>query len=245
MPTPGPGVCLVCCGPTRTDHAHCFACRWVARRLGAPLSPVFPVRLCALPGPLYRVLLGYKESPVAEARARFAPIVRLLFDGFLADHAGCLAAAAAGPLDHVLAVPSTARPGGAPLHGVEGLAASATGRTGGRWSPHLLTRAARPLGHMQPDRAGFAVAAASAGAVPGTRVLLLDDTYVSGARAQSAAAGLRRAGARSVVIVVLGRVLRTDRVPLPSGFLAAVRADGVADRARPCCRCVQTGATTE
>jgi hypothetical protein len=245
VPAPGPGVCLICCGPTGTDHAHCFACGWVARRLGAPLAPVFPVRLCPLPGPLYRVLLGYKESPVAEARARFTPMVRLLFEGFLADHADCLTAAAGGPLDHVLAVPSTARPGGSPLHRVEGLAASAAGRTGGRWSPQLLTRAARPLGHMQPDRAGFAVAAASAGALLGTRVLLLDDTYVSGARAQSAAAELRRAGARSVVIAVLGRVLRTDRVALPPGFLAAARADGVPDRQRPCCRCVQTGATTE
>jgi hypothetical protein len=245
VPAPGPGVCLVCCGPTRTDHALCFACRWVARRLGALLAPVFPVRLCPLPGPLYRMLLGYKESPVAEARARFAPMVRLLFEGFLADHAGCLAAAAGGPLDHVLAVPSTARPCGSPLQGVEGLAASATSRTGAHWSPHLLTRAARPLGHMQPDRAGFAVVAPSARAVLGTRVLLLDDTYVGGARAQSAAAALRRAGARSVVVAVLGRVLRTDRVSLPPGFLAAARADGVPDGPRPCCRCVQTGAPTE
>ena len=217
----------------------------MARRLGVPLAPVFPVRLCPLPGPLYRVLLGYKESPVGEARARFAPMVRLLFDGFLADHAACLATAAGGPFDHVLAVPSTARPCGSPLQGVEGLADSATARTGAPWSPHLLTRGSRPMGHMQPDRSGFAVAAASAGAVRGTRILLLDDTYVSGARAQSAAAGLRRAGARSVVIVVLGRVLRTDRVPPPSGFLAPVGADGVPDRPRPCCRCVQTGATTE
>ena len=245
MPTPGPGVCLVCCGPTRTDHAHCFACRWVARRLGAPLAPVFPVRLCPLPGPLYRVLLGYKESPVVEARARFAPMVRLLFEGFLADHAACLAATAGGPFDTVLAVPSTARPCGSPLYAVEGLAASATERTGARWSPHLLTRATRPLGHMRPDRSGFGVAAASARTVPGSRVLLLDDTYVSGARAQSAAAALRRAGARSVVVAVVGRVLRTDRVPLPPDFLAAVRAEGVPNRPRLCCRCVQTGVPTE
>ena len=54
----------------------CFACRWVRLHLDLPLAPVFPVRLCPLPSPLYAVLLGYKESPVAEARHRFAPMVR-------------------------------------------------------------------------------------------------------------------------------------------------------------------------
>jgi orotate phosphoribosyltransferase len=36
-------------------------------------------------------------------------------------------------------------------------------------------------------------------------VLLLDDTWVSGASAQSAAAALKLAGARHVAVVVLGR----------------------------------------
>ena len=40
---------------------------------------------------------------------------------------------------------------------------------------------------------------------PGASVLLLDDSWVSGASAQSAAAALRRAGARHVAVVVLGR----------------------------------------
>ena len=99
---------------------------------------------------------------------------------------------------------------------------------------------------MQPDRSGFAVAAAFASAARGSRILLLDDTYVSGARAQSAAAALRRAGASSVVVAVLGRVLRTDRVALPPQFRnAPVPAEGVPDRPRSCCRCVQTWAPTE
>jgi hypothetical protein len=39
----------------------------------------------------------------------------------------------------------------------------------------------------------------------GASVLLLDDTWVSGASAQSAAVALRMAGARHVAVVVLGR----------------------------------------
>ncbi len=78
---------------------------------------------------------------------------------------------------------------------------------------------------------------------------LLDDTYVSGARAQSAAAALRRAGATSVVIVAVGRVLRPDRSASHARFLrlsrvpVATTAGGVVGA--PCCRCVQTGASTE
>jgi hypothetical protein len=47
---------------------------------------------------------------------------------------------------------------------------------------------------------------------------LLDDTYVSGARSQSAAAALQLAGGRPV-IAPLGRVLRPDRVLLHAEFL--------------------------
>jgi hypothetical protein len=53
-------------------------------------------------------------------------------------------------------------------------------------------------------------------------VLLIDDTWVSGASAQSAAAALKLAGARRVAIVVLGRHL--DPVdPRAAQLLAQVR----------------------
>ena len=41
--------------------------------------------------------------------------------------------------------------------------------------------------------------------VTGAEVLLLDDTWASGASAQSAAAALKQAGAGSVAVVVIGR----------------------------------------
>jgi hypothetical protein len=55
-------------------------------------------------------------------------------------------------------------------------------------------------------------------------VLLIDDTWVSGASAQSAAAALKLAGARRVAIVVLGRHL--DPAHPPAGeLLARLRPD--------------------
>jgi len=201
------------------------------------------VRLCPLPGPLYTVLMGYKESPVREARRRFGPLVRALVEDFVASHARCVAAAAGGPSDVALPVPSSARPGGSPLCGVEGLASACACL--GLWMPELLARAEAPVGHMRPARRAFEVPAALTAAAAGRRAVLLDDTYVSGARAQSAAAALRRAGACSVVIVVLGRVLRPDRAAGHAAFLDRQRRSVVTGARRACCRCVQTGASTE
>ncbi|HEX4163231.1 MAG TPA: hypothetical protein VHZ05_12075, partial [Acidimicrobiales bacterium] len=45
---------------------------------GVGLALVLPMQMCPLPGPLYTVLMGYKEAPVAEARAHFGPLVRSL-----------------------------------------------------------------------------------------------------------------------------------------------------------------------
>jgi hypothetical protein len=227
----------------------CFACRLVARRLGAVLAPVLPMRMCPLPGPLYTVLMGYKEAPVAEARARFGPIVRSLAAAFLGAHADCIAALAGGPPQFVLPVPSTARPGGSPIARVPGLAAAVESALPGvRWTG-LLCRTREPVGHMHPSARAFAVPPTLRCRVAGRRLVLLDDTYVSGARSQSAAAALRRAGAASVVIVAMGRVLRPDRVQAHATFLGLCASGDpgapLADPGGPCARCVQTVARTE
>ena len=225
----------------------CFACGWVGRRLGRALAPVFPVRLCPLPSPLYSVLLGYKEAPVSEARARFVPMVRQIAVCFVGGHAACLASAAGGAFDLVCAVPSSARPSGSPLEAVDGLGLAVGSLTDARWLPGLLGRGRSPVGHMHPHPDAYAMSRA-APELRGRRVLLLDDTYVSGARAQSGAAALRAGGAEAVVILALGRVLRPDRSPRQAAFLRAnSRAPGTGNALapRPCCRCRQAVAPTE
>jgi hypothetical protein len=197
----------------------------VARRLGLPLAPVLPARLCPLPSPLYTVLLGYKESPVAEARLRFGPMVRALVRGFLLEHGAQLEALLGGAIELVTVVPSSRRPGPGPLALVEGLGSEiAAALPAARWAPDLLRRTdagggSPPVAHMRPHPVAFHLPATNPDGVVGARVLVLDDTYVSGARSQSAAAALRRAATGRTVITPLGRVLRPDRVALHADFL--------------------------
>ncbi len=69
----------------------------------------------------------------------------------------------------------------------------------------------RPLLTPGPERASHNRASDKAYSVTGSvrdlRVLLLDDTYTSGARVQSAASALQLAGARVVAVVPIGRVI--------------------------------------
>jgi hypothetical protein len=66
--------------------------------------------------------------------------------------------------------------------------------------------------------------------LPGAAVLLLDDTWTTGASVQSAAVALKRAGARSVAAVVLARHVRAgvapSRPPAVAGPGAALRRAG-------------------
>jgi hypothetical protein len=194
-----------------------------------------PARLCPLPSALYAVLLGYKESPVAEERRHLGEVVRVLCGQFLADAETDLRAAAGGAFNVVVPVPSTRRAGLSPLARVEGLGREVTGAVpGAAWAPSALRRdrlGGAPLAHMHPHARGFTVRDGSA-AVEGRRVLLLDDLYVSGSRAQSAAASMRFAGARAVVVAPLGRVLRPDRIPAHRAFLERQARRGCGTSAR-------------
>jgi hypothetical protein len=217
----------------------------VASRLGLPLAPVLPAYLCPVPGSLYTVLMGYKEAPVAEARRRFAGRVSRLFADFFVTHRTCLAEATGDGVDLIVPVPSSSRPGRASLEAVDGLGARSVASvwSGASWAPGVLQRAEGAIGAMRPNARAFAVPDSWRATVRGSRVLLLDDTYVSGARAQSAAAALRRGGARTVLIVPLGRVIRPERFASHAAFVNGQAGGEVAgDGHRSRCRLVQTGA---
>ena len=66
----------------------------------------------------------------------------------------------------------------------------------------LLERGSTAIDHRRASNTGYVAKRQ----MKGERVLLIDDTFTSGARAQSAASTLALAGAKVAAIVVVGRV---------------------------------------
>jgi hypothetical protein len=245
--SPGAG-CAVCRGPVRPGFARCYQCD-----RHAPLGPalladaVVPISYAIKGTPFADHLWRYKSAPMPSssppspppATPAPAPVlmpasvltpacarasVLALLLAFLADHGPCVwQRAGMAPPDLLAVVPTGAgRPGPHPLLQLV--------------SPSLRLPACRLV--LRPGRQGrdldldrFEVLSRPAGA----SVLLLDDTWVSGASAQSAAAALKLAGARHVAVVVLGRHVNPDdpaSAPLLAG-LAAARYDPSACAVHP------------
>ena len=211
VPRAGPGVCSICHGPARDGGSDCWCCRTVGLRLGSETSPrpvVVPVSLCRPGDPLHRALRGYKDAPVVAARHHFsARIVSLLAD-FVEHHTPCIEWATDTRWDGLAVVPSSARSSLSSAlagrrresHPLEPVVRSAFP---GIDSPVELKRGGGTSRHLRPDPDAFDVV----GDATDRRVLVIDDTWVTGARMRSAADALRRAGAHAVALVVLGRLV--------------------------------------
>jgi len=130
------------------------------------------------------------------------PPVRALAGRLLLDHGQALAARL-GDVDGIVVVPSTDRKPPHPLGSV--LASLELDVPLLPW----LMRGPGNVGFRRPVPDGF-VATAS---VPPARVVLADDVYTTGARANSAAHALHSAGVDVAGIVVLARRVNTSYDP--------------------------------
>lgn len=156
---------------------------------------VVPVAYAIKGDPHARRLWQYKSAGLAPGIADVAAgLLRAQLLVFLRDHRACVfrAAGMADPT-HVAVVPTArGRPGPHPLRALVGLYLRCP------WAELTASPWQEPTRELDPDRF-------TAAPIPRARVLLIDDTWVTGASAQSAAMALRRAGALSVATIVLGR----------------------------------------
>jgi hypothetical protein len=204
------GCCRVCGGRTRPPFAVCFCCSALVRQLGMPLVPVAATATYRLGDELHRHLRGYKDATVAEARAAHVAVLADRIGPWLVDRKR-LCLRFGSTWDVVTTVPSTRRPIGDPV----GAVIAAVGGLDRLHAP-LLVRGPDPTGHLMASRHGFELATSAHRVLSGgTRVLLVDDSIVTGARAQSAAAALRLGRAHVVGVLALGRVVRS--VPWAGG----------------------------
>jgi predicted amidophosphoribosyltransferase len=210
----GFGICRVCEGPTQPGFGLCFCCSTLVRRLRMPLAPVTAVTPYRVGDEIHRLLRGYKDASEAEARSARAVRLAGLLCRWLADHRGRLLARTGGAWDVVVGVPSSHRPG-APVDAlVQAVPALA------RNHRPLLVRGREPTDHLVASRWGFAVAVDHdlRNRMRGDRALVVDDSFTTGARAQSAVAALRMAGIRVAGVLVVGRVVAPETAPWQAAY---------------------------
>ncbi len=225
VPPSGPGVCALCHGCPRPGFATCWSCARVAGQLGWVCPLVVPMSLYVVRSPLHDCLRRYKDAARQDSRRRAARSVTTLLVRFLVDHGDCLRTAAGTGWDYLSTVPSsTGRTGTHPLEAALGQVRELAAR-----HRPTLCRGPGRLGHTRASVNGFSTCRP----VDGDRVLLVDDTFTSGARAQSAAAALHRAGAQVVAIVPVGRVIDPSHSPHVSAYWAT-RVSETFDLGRCC-----------
>lgn len=195
-PRHGTGVCTFCFNLTR-GFARCYSCA----RGELALATVVPISYSVGGGQLHRALMGYKRLNGEIARRLTVELAAVLWR-FLALHEHCVSAAAGVPaFELVTTVPSGARErdGQHPLCRVVG---DLVGHTRQRYA-RLLRRSPFPVRPRQVNAQKFEPLRR----LRGEPVLLIDDTWTTGASARSAAVALHRAGAGLVAAVVIGRYL--------------------------------------
>jgi hypothetical protein len=198
--------CVICRGPlTREESAHhCETCDLAGSTLGI-LTPVYPISLYCKPSALREVLTHYKpgrDAPVAAYGAILSDILRAFLDECSDGTWNVI-----GGWDSAVLVPSTR---GQSPHALSTVARHA----GLALDEDVIYSTGIPAVHRCYEKNVFRAAAT----VRGGRILLLDDVYVTGARAQTAATVLCEAGAHVIGVLVLGRRVNPSYCPKSAEF---------------------------
>jgi predicted amidophosphoribosyltransferase len=199
LPPAAPDVCSVCLTFTE-GWSTCYPCGHQARFADA----VLPISYSVAFGQLHTALQQYKRGYPSAARQFQIQLAAVLWR-FVSLHEGCLArrVGVAG-FDVVATVPSSSvqRDEDHPLRRLGSEVIAPTRERHRR----LLMRSGTPVAERAVDPGKFNPTAD----LEGEAVLLIDDTWTTGASVQSAAAALKTAGAGPVGVVVIGRHINDD-----------------------------------
>jgi predicted amidophosphoribosyltransferase len=199
-PRRGPDVCSVCFNFTR-GYDRCYACTHNQPWLDA----VAPISYSVAREQLHHALRGYKQLTGDVARRLQVELAAVLWR-FLVRHESCVASAAGADTSFttLTTVPSGDRDRDKrhPLHWIVG---EVVGPTKVRYE-RLLERSSTEAPAHGFEKSKYTATKP----LDGQPVLLIDDTWTTGANAQSAAAALKSAGAGPVAAVVIGRHLNRE-----------------------------------
>ncbi|GAA4859180.1 hypothetical protein GCM10025787_49760 [Saccharopolyspora rosea] len=197
-------TCLVCTSPLDLERPFttCFTCKEAAREARRcdtrTADLVVPLVYAIKGGQSAHLMRTYKTAVGTPAGTE--QLTLLLHTGF-AFHRVCIESAAEQRLTAWSTVPSTRRPDR--VHPMRNIASTVLGDVDGLREVTLLPGPA----FAQSPRKFVEGMWRVEGSCHGAHVLLIDDTWTTGANVQSAAAALRAAGAARVTVLVLARWL--------------------------------------
>jgi adenine/guanine phosphoribosyltransferase-like PRPP-binding protein len=195
--------CHVCGRATPTGFVHCFCCATLVRRLQLPLAPVEALADYRIGDRMHRRLRGYKDAPVGDVRQAHSQALAECIETRIVEARAGLEKRFGSPWDLVVTVPSSNRPAGTPVDALVELVPALAAQ-----HVPLLVRGSELMDHLQPARRGFEIRASVDGDwLRRRRILVFDDSVVTGARAQSAVAAIRIAGGQVVGVLAVGRVV--------------------------------------
>lgn len=180
--------CEICHSSKDDAFDRCYRCNEGFRLLRGNAPLILPITMSLERGQIHHALREYKDGWDGVIRERFALQIAGLVELFAAQHTACI-----GEFDVVTCIPS--RKQRTALETV----VMKLGRFRDRYEP-LLSVAGADDSHTLSDGRFEALEAAR-----GRRVLILEDTFTTGASVFSAVAALRAAGAVVETVLVVGR----------------------------------------
>lgn len=201
VPAAGEGVCRICHSGPGQGYDVCYSCSTTMGQVSYPTESIIPISLYQLTDQWWHVLRYYKDG-TATMQTHLSTILAATIARFTYQHWNCIIALLGGTPTVVTTVPSTRNP---PRPGEHPLAAVV--RRSALLAPlyrSALAPGAVRITHNSASDDGFTV---TSQLTTGARALLIEDTFTSGARTQSAASALRRAGVVAVAVVTAGRVI--------------------------------------
>lgn len=199
LPPETDGVCSLCLTFTSPGYRQCRACSQRRQVVHAVLPISYSIHF----GQLHSALRSYK-SPSPSAQRTTLELAAVLWR-FLYIHEGCLAArVGVSGFDIVTTVPSSSAQRGAE-HPLRPIVGALVRQTADRHEPLL-----EPSGKTVEPRTFDPERYSPTRRLGGETMLLIDDTWTTGANLESATAALQEAGAASIGAVVIGRHIHED-----------------------------------
>lgn len=204
IPADAADVCPLCRSGRTQPTRLCFSCERTSGHVEFPCLGIVPISYYTTPSRLRERMHDFKEHASEEVRAIESRSVASIASRYVAEHTNRLAAVF-GPWDGTVAVPSTHH------RNISALQTAIETNFPGPFAPFerpLTYASGSRMGFNQADEGGFVLDPHCD--VEGRRYMLIDDTFTTGARVQSAHHALVAAGATVRVVLIVTRKINPD-----------------------------------